>query len=163
MTGKQALLELLQREAGEATDDALEHLRLAWIHDLDELMAQLRTWLEQPAFDRLLKIVIGTEELNEEDLTYSVPVLTIVFQTRGRPEVKVVPRGMQVVGGIFKGADGKEGRLVGASGRVDLLRGPTRATLLRFVGHDGTTWRWLSRDGELDETSFFDVLRQLIA
>lgn len=162
MTGKQALLELLHRETGEAKHDALEHLRRAWIHDLDELMALLEGWLAQPEFAKLLVVVVGAEELTEDDLTYCVPTLTVSFQTPSRPEVKIVPRGMQVVGGIFTGADGKEGRLVGASGRVDILRGPIRATLLRFLGHDGTTWRWLSRDGQLDETSFFDVLRQMI-
>lgn len=69
---------------------------------------------------------------------------------------------MQVVGGVFADADGKERRLVGARGRVDITCGASREILLRIIGDDETTWRWLQRDAELTEDNFFTVLGEMI-
>lgn len=161
MTGKQALLELLQREAGDANDVVLEQRQQAWIVDVKELMTRLAAFVADSSFEGKLETEPGTQELVEDLEPYEIPTLTINFRPLGR-KVKVLPRGLQVVGGIFTRADGQEDRLVGASGRVDLVCGPGRATLLRFIGDDGTTWRWLGREGELDENSFFEALTRLV-
>jgi hypothetical protein len=162
MTGKQALLDLLQREAGEAKSEILEQRQLAWIADVGQLMTRLAAFVADSSFEGKLETETGEQELVEDLGPYEIPTLTINFRTLGR-KVKVLPRGSQVVGGIFTRADGREDRLVGASGRVDLVCGAGRVTLLRFIDHDGTTWRWLGREGELDENSFFEVLSQLVA
>ncbi len=90
----------------------------------------------------------GEQELVEDLGLYEIPTLTINFRTLGR-KVKVLPRGSQVVGGIFARADGREDRLVGASGRVDLVCGAGRVTLLRFIGDDGKELPQPSRRGSL--------------
>lgn len=161
MTGKEALLEVLQREAGEAKSDVLERRQQAWIDDVQQLMTRLDGFVADSSFEGKLETESGKQELVEDLGLYEIPTLTINFRTLGR-KVKVLPRGSQVVGGIFTRADGREDRLVGASGRVDLVCGAGRVTLLRFIGDDGTAWRWLGREGELDEDSFFEVLSQLV-
>lgn len=164
MTGKQALLEQLQQDAGDGTPGALEQDKQTWLGDLRALIARLEGWLQGAEFRDKLHLEHQDWEIAEEDLgAYLVPTLTVVFRTKHPRKVQILPRGMYVVGGIFSDSDGKEHRLVGASGRVDVVCGPARETLLRFIADDGTTWRWLRRNEELDEDGFFEVLRQLIA
>lgn len=164
MTGKQALLEQLQQDAGDGAPVALAQDQQSWLRDLRTLMARLEGWLQGAEFRDKLHVERQDWEIVEEDLgAYLVPTLTVVFRTKYPRKVQVLPRGMFVVGGIFRDDDGKDRRLVGASGRVDVVCGPARETLLRFMSGGDTTWRWLRRNEALDEDGFFEVLRQLIA
>lgn len=162
--GKQAFLEQLQQDADDSGAAREEDVR-AWLRDLRELMASLTQWLADPRFAESLHVEAAERELVEEGIgPYDVPTLMISVRTRHPRKVHVLPRSMQVVGGIVVQEHGKERRLMGALGRVDLLCGPARETLLRFVTDRGTTWRWLRGElgDSLDEESFFEALRQLM-
>ncbi len=164
MTAKQALAEKLLQDL-RGTGDALTPKREEWVGDLQALMQQFQAWLGGPEFRDTLLVTEEPLELVEEDLgAYTVPSLRVQSQTRHPREVHVKPRAMQVVGGIAFSGHGSQRRIVqGAAGRVDLVSGAARQTLLRFVQDDGTSWRWLHRDGELTEDSFFAVLSELFA
>ncbi len=163
MTEKQALLEQLRRDEGPAEGAELERQKQVWQADLRQLMDQLEGWLKDAELEDKLHVEKQDLEILEEDLDpYVVPSITIVFRTRHPRRVVVAPRSMQVVGGIFINAEGKQRRFVGAQGRIDFTCGASRETLLRIIGDDGTSWRWLRRDAELTEDTFFAVLRELI-
>lgn len=163
--GKQALLERLQRDASPGGTDVETQLardRDAWLVALRALMQQIRAWLSDKQLSESLQIRDDRVQILEEDLgEYTAPGLTIQSRTRHPRKVHVLPRAMQVVGGIFSGEHG-ERRLLGAHGRVDLVAGAARETLLRFERDDGTVWRWAHRDGELTEDSFFEALDELL-
>jgi hypothetical protein len=82
----------------------------------------------------------------------------------GERKVEMKPRGMRVVGAIPSGA-GK--RIVGARGRVDLMSGPARATILR---KSDRTWQLAAVDGwpsnkeavPLTQETLTDALSELI-
>jgi hypothetical protein len=164
--GKQAFLTQLQHDASDSDDLRLEQQRQAWIADLQQLIAQMERWLADPNVASNVDVERKDREIAEDGLAvYAAPSLTLSFRTRQPRKVQILPRAMQVVGGILLGGDNQERRLVGASGRVDLVCGAGRETLLRFVGADGTLWRWLRADLDdpLDEESFFEALRRLLA
>jgi len=98
------------------------------IDDLRRLFDQIREWLA-PGSGSLV-IAEHEIEIAEEDLgPYRVPAMTIRVRTGHPRTVHVEPKGMRVVGVVGVG----ERRLLGASGRVDLTCGPSRAILLRFL------------------------------
>lgn len=165
MAGKQALLDQLRRDAagGEGDASELELHKEAWRQDLSVLMGRVEAWLTDSQLEGKLHVEKRDLEILEDELEpYVVTSMTIVVRTRHPRKVFVTPRAMQVVGGVFAGADGKERRLVGARGRVDITCGASREILLRIIGDDGTTWRWLQRDAELTEDNFFTVLGEMI-
>lgn len=135
--------------------------RAEWIDDLAALMRNIRAWLAPAVEQQLARIEPREVELDEPDTgPYEADALTIHLGDR---KVAVEPRGMRIVGVMAAGGR----RVVGASGRVDLVSGPARATLLRSADR---AWRIASVDGwepgrdavALDAESFADTLAELI-
>jgi hypothetical protein len=135
--------------------------RAEWIEDVAALMANIRQWLAPAIAKKLVTVEARKVELDEPDTgPYEVDALTIYLGDR---EVAVEPKGMRVVGIIPAG--GK--RIVGARGRVDLVSGPSRATLLR---RSDRSWQLATVDGwgpgreavPVDADRLADALAELI-
>jgi hypothetical protein len=155
------LLHKLQ-EQPKTVDAHWAEKREEWIADVATLMKSIGEWLAPVVDAKLAMVERRTIELDEADTgPYSVDALTIHL---GEREVRVDPRGMRVVGVIAAG--GK--RIVGARGRVDVISGPARATILRTADR---TWQLATVDGwpsdrgavALDADTLTDALYELIA
>ncbi|HSN97002.1 MAG TPA: hypothetical protein VLS89_01850 [Candidatus Nanopelagicales bacterium] len=167
MTGKEALLERLRREAPgdkQTVQEYWERQTQEWIDDLQSLMETLAGWLDQAEQEGLLSVERQHVELAEEDLgPYDVPALAIHLRTTHPRIIRVHPRGLRIVGVIVAG----DHRIVGARGRVDITCGAGRTMLLRFKDKDHeTSWSVIQPDGTgvpLTEDGFSDVLNELTA
>ncbi len=133
-----------------------------WVADVARLMSDITAWLA-PAIDKkLVRVERGEVHIDEQDTgPYRVAELTIHL---GERKVEVKPRGMRIVGVVPAGG-GK--RIVGARGRVDLVSGPARATILRKADR---TWQLAAVDGwptdkeavPLTQETLTDALSELI-
>jgi hypothetical protein len=159
--GIEKLLHTLQ-ERPKTVDAHWAEKKQEWIDDVAALMGSIAAWLAPAVDEKLARIERRTLELDELDTgPYVVEALTIHLSDR---EVRVEPRGMRVVGVIAAG----EKRIVGARGRVDLVSGPARATILRRTDR---TWQLAAVDGwptdrdavALDAETLSDALAELIA
>lgn len=157
-------MEQLLRKLEDQPKSVVEHFaekKREWIADVAKLITTLEEWLQPLVEKKLARLERRAVELDEPDTgPYSVDALTISLGDR---EVKVEPRGMRVVGVVRSGND----RIVGARGRVDLVSGPSRATILR---RSNGAWQLASVDGwpsdksamDLTVETFADALAELI-
>jgi hypothetical protein len=136
--------------------------REEWVADVAKLMRSITEWLAPAVKQDLVRVEPRKVQLEETQTgPYEVDALTIFLGDR---EVRVEPRGMRVVGVVVAG----DKRVVRARGRVDLVSGPARATILRRA--DGA-WQLASVDGwpadkggvALDADTMSDALAELIA
>jgi hypothetical protein len=126
MNMRQLVKKLRASQPSGTVDEQLELDRQQWLQDLSSLMKALRSWLKEGEEEQVFKIEDDKVELVEQDLgAYEAPSLRIFARTLGRT-VKVLPKGLRIVGSVQDGA-----RLVNAKGRVDLISGARRCTLLR--------------------------------
>lgn len=149
------------RDRPKTVEEHREEKKKEWIGDVSTLMANITTWLQPLVEAKLATVEQRIVELDEPDTgTYSVPALTINLGDR---EVKVEPRAMRIVGVVRTGKD----RIVGSRGAVDLVSGPSRATILRRS--DGS-WQLATVDGwpaeksatDLTADTFADALSELV-
>jgi hypothetical protein len=150
MPTMEQLLKKLAEDKNVTVEASFERQKAEWLADLARLFTHLKQWLAPGQDAGTVSIDDGETEIAEEDLgPYRAPTLKIRIRT-GHPRTVIVePKGMRVVGVITAG----ERRLVGASGRVDLTSGPSRAMLLRFRDAGNTTWKIILDDGTKDELS----------
>jgi hypothetical protein len=159
--GIEKLLQTLQ-DRPKTADAHWAEKKQEWVEDIAALMKSIEEWLAPAVDQKLAQVERQMLELDEDDTgPYVVDALTIHLSDR---EVRVEPRGMRVVGVIAAGAK----RVVGARGRVDLVSGPARATILRRADR---TWQLATVDGwpadkgavPLDAETLTDALAELIA
>lgn len=145
----------------QTVDDYWAEKRREWVDDLGALMTSIAEWLEPAVAKNLVRIERRKFELDEAETgPYAVDALTIHLGDR---EVHVEPRGMRVVGVVTSGNT----RIIGARGRVDLVSGPARATILRRADR---AWQLAAVDGwaperqpiELTADALADALAELI-
>jgi hypothetical protein len=157
----ETLLEKLRSQPKTVGEHWTEK-RKEWINDVAALMKSIGEWLAPAVEKNLVRLEPRRIPIEEPDTgPYEVDALTIHLGDR---DVRVEPRGMRVVGAIA--AD--ERRMVGARGRVDLVSGPARATILR---RNDRTWQLATVDGwspdkggvTLDADALTDALAELIA
>ena len=131
------LLRKLEQQP-KTVDEHWAEKRREWVEDVASLMRSIAEWLA-PALEKdLARLEPRRLKLEEPDTgAYEVDALTIYLGDR---EVRVEPRGMCVVGVVTTG----DRRIVGARGRVDLISGPARATILR---RRDRTWQLATVDG----------------
>lgn len=158
--GMENLLRKLQDQP-KTVEEHFAEKRQEWIDDVAELIDSMEEWLAPVVEKGLARLERRSVDIDEPDTgPYSVAALTIHL---GERAVKVEPRGMCVVGVVRTGSD----RIIGARGRVDLISGPSRATVLR---RSNGTWQLASADGwpadksavDLTEETFADALAELI-
>jgi hypothetical protein len=158
--GMENLLKKLQDQP-KTVEEHFAEKKQEWIEDVAALISAMETWLKPLVDGNLARLERRTVDLDEPDTGgYSVDALTIYL---GGREVKVEPRGMRIVGVVPTGRD----RVIGARGRVDLVYGPSRATILR---RSGGSWQLASADGwpadksavDLTQETFADALAELI-
>jgi len=162
MGAKDAVLKKLRStKSALPASDPWEQKKAEWVADLHHLMSMIAGWLADARQEGLLSLEEKKIQLGEEDLgPYEVPTLEIQTLNRNPRKVHVVPRGMRIVGFVSKAK-----RLVGAEGRVDILSGPARSTLLRKRTKGATTWNVVLQDGStapLDEEAFFKVFNEFL-
>lgn len=157
-------IENLRRKLEDQPKTVDEHFaekKQEWIDDVAKLITAMEGWLKPLVDESRVRVARRTVELDEPDTgPYTVDALTIYLGDR---EVKVEPRGMRVVSVVRTGRD----RIIGARGRVDLVSGPSRATILRRAAG---TWQLATADGwaadksavDLTEETFADALAELI-
>ncbi|HTN84368.1 MAG TPA: hypothetical protein VL242_11800 [Sorangium sp.] len=159
--GIERLVEKLQSQS-KTVDEHWAEKKLEWIEDVAVLATNIEEWLAPAVEQRLARVERRKLELDEPDTgPYEIDALTIHLGDR---EVRVEPRGMRVVGVVGTGA----ARIVGARGRVDLVSGPARATILRRADR---TWQLATVDGwptdksavPLTADTLADALAELIA
>ena len=166
MNTMDAFLDKLRKETpgAQTVEERFEQQKREWIADLGKLMEQLGSWLSKGEAEGLIRIDRRKIELAEEDLgLYEVPALTIHLRTTHPRSIKVEPRGMRIVGVVVEGAKtAARERLTGAEGRVDLVCGAERVTLLRSRQRD---WKIVDRTGctsDFTEAAFIETLDDLI-
>jgi hypothetical protein len=157
----QQLVQQLEKQP-KTVEEHFAEKREEWVADVAKLMRDVAEWL-RPAIEKgLVKISAIRVKLDEPDTgAYEIDALTIHL---GEREMNMTPRGMRVVGVIPSG--GK--RIVGARGRVDMVSGPARATILR---KSDRTWQLATVDGwssdkeavPLTQETMTDALSELIA
>jgi hypothetical protein len=155
------LVQQLEKQP-KTVEEHFAEKRDEWVADVAKLMRDVAEWL-RPAIEKgLVKIDPYRVKFDEPDSgAYDIDALTIHL---GEREVHMTPRGMRVVGVVPSG--GK--RIVGARGRVDLVSGPARATILR---KSDRTWQLATVDGwssekeavPLTQETMTDALGELIA
>lgn len=154
------LMKKLQNQPTTVAEHFAEK-KQEWVDDVATLIKSMEEWLKPLVEKKLARLERRTVELDEPDTgTYLVDALTIFLGDRS---VKVEPRGMRVVGVVRTGKD----RIVGARGMVELVSGPSRATILRRS--DGS-WQLATADGwpaeksaaDLNEETFADALAELL-
>lgn len=159
--GIEKLLQTLEQQPKTVEQHWVEKKR-EWLEDVAGLMGSIAEWLAPVVEKKLARIERRVVAIEEADTgPYEADALTIHLGDR---EVRVEPRGMRVVGVIV--ADEK--RIVGARGRVDLVSGPARATILRRADR---TWQLATVDGwpasktaiTLSSETLADALAELIA
>jgi hypothetical protein len=132
-----------------------------WIADVSKLLDDVTAWLGPAVEKKLVRIERIEIEIDEQDTgAYHVGALTIYL---GERKVEMKPRGMRVVGAIPSGGR----RIIGARGRVDLMSGPARATILR---KSDRSWQLAAVDGwpsdkeavPLTQETLTDALSELI-
>jgi hypothetical protein len=166
MNAKVALLNKLRAaQSATASADPWEQKKNEWVEDLEKLVATIVEWLAQARDEGLLAIEKKTVELREQDTgPYDVPTLEIHTRTRHPRTVRVLPRGMRIVGVI--GADAAQrARKPLVAGRVDVISGAVRATLLRARKAGKTSWEIVLSDGTtnpLNEERFIASFNELI-
>jgi hypothetical protein len=158
--GMENLLKKLQDQP-KTVEEHFAEQKQEWIDDVAALITAMVGWLEPLVDKSLARVERRTVDLDEPDTgAYSVDALTIHLGDR---EVKVEPRGMRVVGVVSTG----KSRIIGARGRVDLVCGPSRATILR---RSVRSWQLASADSwpadksavDLTQETFADALAELI-
>ncbi len=166
MDAKAALLQKL-RDAQSSVPgvDPWERKKNEWVDDLENLVATIGDWLAQARDEGLVAIEKKVIELREEDLgPYDVPTLEIHTRTRHPRTVRVLPRGMRIVGIIGAGPSQRT-RKSQATGRVDIVSGAARTMLLRAKKGAKTSWEIVLADGTtspLDEEGFSASFNELI-
>src|SRR5450432_1025908 len=131
------LVQQLEQQP-KTVEQHFKEKRDEWIADVSKLLDEVTAWLGPAIEKKLVRIEPGEIELDEQDTgPYRVGTLTIHL---GGRKVEMKPRGMRVVGAIPSGG-GK--RIIGARGRVDLMSGPARATILR---KSDRTWQLAAVD-----------------
>lgn len=135
--GIESLVEKLQSQP-KTVDEHWAGKKQEWIDDVAALATNIVEWLSPAVEKHVARVERRKLAIDEPDTgPYEVDALTIYLGDR---EVRVEPRGMRVVGVIATGKD----RIVGARGRVDLVSGPARATILRRADR---TWQLATVDG----------------
>lgn len=159
--GIEKLLQKLEQQP-KTVEQHWAEKKQEWIDDVAGLMESITEWLAPAVEKKLARIERRVVEIEEADTgPYDAAALTIHLGDR---EVRVEPRGMRIVGVIV--ADEK--RIIGARGRVDLVSGPARATILRRTDR---TWQLATVDGwpaskgaiPLSPEALADALAELIA
>jgi hypothetical protein len=155
------LVQQLEQQP-KTVEEHFSEKRDEWVADVSKLMNDVAAWLGPAIEKKLVRVERGEVDIDEQDTgPYRVAALTIHL---GERKVEVKPRGMRVVGVVPAGG-GK--RIVGARGRVDLVSGPARATILRKADR---TWQVAAVDGwpsekeavPLTQETFTDALSELI-
>ncbi len=158
--GMQNLLRKLQDQP-KSVEEHFAETKQEWIADVAKLITTMEEWLAPLVEKKLARLEHRTVELDDPDTgPYSVDALTISLGDR---EVRVEPRGMRIVGAVRT----EKGRIIGVRGRVDLVSGPSRATILRL---SSGAWQLAALDGwpadksamDLTEETFADALAELI-
>ena len=130
----------------------------SWTSDLARLMSDVRAWLQPGEEAGVFFISLLEVELFEDDYgQYEVPALSVKILSEPDREVRIIPAGLRVKGIVTSGRR----RITGVSGRVDLVSGPARAILLRFV-NGGTRWE-LTSDKTEPEPFTSDALARVLA
>ena len=154
MPGTEELFEDLRAMKKEGENEKIEWaaVRKEWLEDLENLMTQIRGWLDAGEKEGLLRIEKNTVTMEEEKIgTYQAPALKIRFP--GSRIVQVEPAGRLIVG---------------AKGRVDFTHGPRKTILLR---REHESWQFRIGAGgmsgekfhDLSEESLSEAIRELIA
>lgn len=151
MTGSEALFEELRRQ--KAHQDAAVDWKAVladWGRQLQALMTTLAGWLGPAAREGLLILEHLQVPVSEQDVgQYDAPALRIMAPSGRRVDIYPHAR-----------------RVFGAMGRVDILSGPERVTLLQTAPN---VWKVAVRtpgrlqQADLTEEVFADILRQLLA
>lgn len=156
MTEMEELVRRLQSSTPRTVD---ERELQSWRSDCAALIQDLRSWLG-PGVEAGVFFLTDLEvDLDEEDFgPYTLPGLQVQILSPTARSVKVLPRGGRIMGLV----NHEKGN---ARGRVDLVSGPSRAVLLRFL-NGSTRWMILDRSGHashLDADTFARVLGDLVA
>ena len=150
--GMNDLLKKLENQP-QTVEQVFEANRNQWIADVGELLTTIEGWLSPLVQARHVRLERRTIQIDDPDTgPYDVAALTIFLADR---EVKVEPRGMRIVG-VIPGKD----RIVGARGRVDVVSGPSRATILRSASGQ---WQLAAVDGWPASTSAVDLTGDVFA
>ena len=151
--GIERLVEKLQSQP-KTVDEHWAEKKQEWIDDVAALATNIAGWLAPAVEQRLARVERRKLEIDEADTgPYAIDALTIHLGDR---EVRVEPRGMRIVGVIPTGA----ARIVGARGRVDLVSGPARATILRRADR---TWQLATVDGWPTDKSALPLTAETLA
>jgi hypothetical protein len=152
MSSKEEVLDVLRSEKHKAGDPD-ERVR-EWQAALNSLFESFRTWLQPLTVEKLATVELNDHfQITEPGLgTYRAPEITI--RTLKGESILIQPRGRNIVG---------------AEGRVDIVRDPKKVILVRE--HKTRAWkfaeasrqnrRWEFED--LSEETFWTHLKALIA
>jgi hypothetical protein len=151
MNSRDELLGFLRQEKEAADKDKVDWAKTKeeWAKELASILENMEKWLK-PAIDQnLIRLEKGEHAIWEEDLgSYTVPL--IVLKTPSGKEVRV-----RAIGRI----------IIGARGRIDLVSGGKKASLIKNMKNEWVFSNPLERnvpDLLLCEESFHDILKQLI-
>lgn len=147
---KTQLTDLLRRKAKESTIPKAEFLK--WLDDLRALVEQVKSWLDDVVQERLLVTSETTDPISHNHggriREYSLPGLRIVAGDGSTVEMRPISP-----------------RVIGAHGRVDLVRGAKLVTLLRDAKGQWSVLHERTPDVRrtpLDERTFLGALRSLL-
>ncbi len=150
-TGRDGLVAFLheQNAKGPAATPSPENLHKEWIRALKRLFHEVREWLK-PVEAEGLRVTAAEVSVDEGAGPYQAPALQIQFQDR-RVDLMPIAR-----------------HIMGASGRVDMIRGTNRRVLARFAPSEWHVVRRASPDTEWESTpltadSLADSLREMLA
>ena len=149
MTGSAALREFLKQKQLEEQDlkKSKKDIVNDWQERVSQLLSLFEKWLEPMVKENLVAIERNTIEMTEDPLgTYEIKVMDV---TAGSARVNIVPIARYVVG---------------ASGRVDLVRGHNKTMLILT---EDNKWVFAYRDDGLQtepltEDSFSEAMMELL-
>ncbi len=157
---------LADQQKKQPSNEEREQKKKEWLHALESLYGQLRTWLSQDDPQEVVKTWMGSESIEEEELgVYSAPSLKFVLHHR---MVTAKPVARNVIGPARSGVLTEPIAPVRGEGRVDLTDGLRTFHLYRVRDVENKPrWVIVNQDQltfkDLTKVAFEDALQSLFS